>query len=116
MSADIVQAIETCGAELVLFSGQKNPFGLCGNRMLTRLTENGLLASYADIDDLKVVQAKGIDFFRKHFSGKSIFALRGVRDNKVWYLIERNSEVVLDFRRSYYYWHRDDRALRRIAA
>ncbi|MCX6752525.1 MAG: hypothetical protein NTZ87_03455 [Candidatus Nomurabacteria bacterium] len=75
---DIILAIETGKTELWLLEEQKTDW-VQGRKILTHLTENSLLAGCADLDELKIIQAQGIEFFRKHFAGKAVFGWRGVQ-------------------------------------
>ena len=52
------------------------------------------------LPDLLAIQARGIGFFRKHYSGKAVFGWRSVvqflnGNFKIPYLIEREGEVLL---------------------
>lgn len=109
---DIVTAIVEGRTELWLAPGQDTGW-VRGRAILAYLTETSLLASCADLDELKAVQAKGIDFFRKHFQGKAIFGWRGVQDDDVPYLIESGGRVVRRWRWFDGSFHVDIPALRR---
>jgi len=109
---DIVAAIAEGRTELWLHDDQKNGW-VQGRKILRYLTDTGLLASCADLDELKAVQSKGIKFFRQHFAGKAPFAWRGVRDDYVPYLVEDDGEVVLYWGRLGDFWSAGSPALRR---
>jgi len=93
---DIVAAIVEGRTELWLAPGQDTGWVL-GHTILTHLTETGLLAGCIDLAELEAIKAKGIDFYRKHFRGKAIFAWRGVRGDSVPCLIGCGGGVVLDW-------------------
>ena len=109
---DIVSAIVGGRTELWLAPGQDTGW-VGGRKILSRLTDTGLLASCADLNELKAIQAKGINFFRQHFAGRAIFGWRGVRDGDVPYLIEDGDEVVRGWGHLGSLWSANDPALRR---
>jgi len=109
---DIVVAILENRTELWLASGQ-NTGWVRGRVILAHLTDTGLLASCVDLDELKAIQAKDIQFFRQHFAGKIVFGWRGVQDDSVPYLIGLGVKVLLYWRYLDYYWSADYPALRR---
>lgn len=112
LSSDIVSAIETGATELWLHDEQKTGW-VKGRKILVQLTESSLFAGCADLDELKIIQAQGIEFFRRYFTGKAIFGWRGFRDGNVPFLIESGDRVVLDRYHLYYSWRASDPALRR---
>lgn len=63
--------------------------------------------------DLKAIQVKGIEFYRKHFAGKVIFAWGDVQDDYVPYLIEYDDKVVLLWYHLDFHWDANNPALRR---
>ncbi len=92
---DMIIAITEGRTELWLAPEQDTRW-VGGRKILSHLTQTGLLASCADLDELKAIQAKGIEFFQQYFAaGKAIFGWRDVQDNCVPYLIELDGEVVL---------------------
>ena len=97
--SDIIAAIEVGKTELWRHDDQKTGW-VRGRVILKHLTDEGLLGSCADLDELKVIQAKGPEFFRRHkFAGKAIVGWRGVRDGEVPYLVEGGDGVVLGWGR-----------------
>ena len=84
-----------------------------GRAILAHLTETGLLASCTDLDELKAIQAKGIDFFREHFRGKVIFGWRGVQGESVPCLVGGDGWVVVRWGRLGDSWSAGSPALRR---
>jgi len=109
---DIIAAIEGGQTELWLHADQKSGW-VQGRKILKHLTETGLLASCADLDELKAIQAKGITFFRQHFARKALFAWRGVEDDGVPDLVEDGGEVVQSWHHLGSFWSADNPALRR---
>ena len=91
---DIIAAIEAGRTELWLHPDQANRW-VNGRVIQRHLTDAGLLAGCIDLAEAKAIQAKGIDFWRKHFAGKVIVAWGGVQDDSVPYLYENEDEVVL---------------------
>lgn len=68
------------------------------------LKDHNLLPTCLGFRELLAIQAKGVDFFRRHFQGKAVFGWKGVvlpRDGNLHVpcLIEDDGEVVL-----YWYW------------
>ena len=108
----IVAAIEGGQTELWLAPGQAESW-VRGRAILAHLTDTGLLSGCADLAELKAIQAKGLDFFRKYFRGKAVFGWRGVRVGFVPCLIEYGDEVMLDWRWLDYFWIALSPALRR---
>jgi hypothetical protein len=70
IAGSIIDAIEGGRTELWLHPEQKTEW-VQGRKILKYLTDSGELAGCVDLADLKAIQAKGIDFFRKHFRGKA---------------------------------------------
>jgi hypothetical protein len=73
-----------------------------GNAVYKLLKDGDMIKDQLGLADLLAIQAKGIAFFRKYFSGKGVFGWRSVVRNKdqfdnlrVPYLIESGDEVVL---------------------
>ena len=110
--SDIILVIEAGKTELWLHEEQKTSW-VNGRKILAYLTENSLLAGCADLDELEIIQAQGIEFFRKHFKGRAIFGWRGVQDDSVPCLIEGGNEVVLRWRHLDCDWDAFSPALRR---
>ncbi len=58
--------------------------------------------------DLFAIQKKGVAFFRKHFLGKKLFALKSAFGNPevqaIPYIYENNHEICLDYWRLDYDW------------
>ncbi|MDR3519746.1 MAG: hypothetical protein P4L63_02580 [Candidatus Pacebacteria bacterium] len=109
---DIVTAIVEGRTELWLHEDQKTGWTR-GRVIYSHLQETGLLAGCVDLDELKAIQTKGIDFFRKHFAGKAIFGWRSVRDGHVPFLVEYGDGVLLFWRRLGDVWVACYPALRR---
>ncbi len=97
VKSDIIAAIEAGKTELWYHPDQKESNWIRGRVILTHLTDNGLLDGCADLEELKVIQAQGIEFFQKHFAGKAVFGWRGVQDAYVPCLIGNGGMVVLDW-------------------
>ena len=93
-ASDIIAAIEAGKTELWLHDDQKTGWGR-GRVILKHLTDTGLLVGCVGVPELKVIQAKGLPFFRQHFAGKAIVGWRDVQDDNVPYLIELGGKVVL---------------------
>ncbi|MEK7219419.1 MAG: hypothetical protein AAB687_01960 [Patescibacteria group bacterium] len=110
--SDVIVAIEDGQTELWLAPGQDTGW-VQGRKILKHLTDTGLLASCVDLDELRAVQAKGIDFFRKYFAAKIPFGWRGVQDGFVPYLFGDGGEVVLYWFHLGRSWSADYPALRR---
>ncbi len=94
---DIVAAIIEGRTELWLAPGQ-NTGSVEGRDILNHLAKTDLLASCTDLEELKAVQAKGVEFFRQNFTGKFLHGWRGVQGEEVPYLSERSHEVLLNWR------------------
>ena len=109
---DIVSAIVGGRTELWLAPGQDTGW-VGGRKILSRLTDTGLLASCADLNELKAIQAKGINFFRQHFAGRAIFGWRGVLDGRVPYLFGLGAWVVRGWGHLDDDWNAFNPALRR---
>ena len=92
--SDIITAIENNETELWLAPGQAEG-SIQGYYILTHLTKTGLLAKCADLEELKVIQTKGIDFFRRHFAENCIFGWRDVQQDRVPYLLEFDGWLVI---------------------
>ena len=90
----IIAAIENGEIEPWLHKDQETNW-VRGRTILTYLTANDKLASCVDLTELKAIQVKGPDFYRKHFAGKVIVGWRGVRGVRVPVLCEDDGEVVL---------------------
>ena len=93
----IVEAIVSGKTKLWLHPDQVGGV-VKGQVIYDHLKTSGLLADCADLAELEAIQAKGLDFFRKHFRGKVVFGWHGVRDGSVPCLYEYGGEVFL-------HWH-----------
>lgn len=117
MSSDlpqsIVEAITGGLTELWLHPGQEGADWVMGRKILTYLNSNGLMASQVDLDELKAIRAKDIDFYQKYFAGKMIAGWRGFQDGRVPCLCEYSSGVVLVWRHIDSDWDSRNPALRR---
>ncbi len=51
---------------------------IIGNVIHEHMKENNMLYGCIGLRDLEEIQKKGITFFRKHFQGKAVFALKSV--------------------------------------
>ena len=95
----IIFAIEAGKTELWLHDDQKmGGVGVRGHKILAYLRENGLLDSCANLDELKIIQKQGSEFFRRHGFGKKVMGIagwRGVRDDEVPYLVDCGEGIVL---------------------
>jgi hypothetical protein len=94
------------GVQEWLAKGQKNV--LTGNRIYTELKDANALESCLGLSDLLAIQAKGIDVFRKLYSGKAVFGWKSVVQYQggslsVPFLYEGGGEVELDW-----YWLGND--------
>jgi len=74
-----------------------------GFAILEYLKSQNILKSCAGLSDLLAIEAKGIDFFLKHFAGKAVFGWQSVvqrRDGDLFvpYLVEHGEGVVLGWR------------------
>lgn len=70
-------------AELELWLHPKQKKGaISGNEIYEYLKTNKMLESCCNLADLRAIQARGIDFFRKHFAGKIIFGWGSVILNR----------------------------------
>lgn len=113
LKSDVISAIEVGKTELRLHPDQEKEW-VQGRKILNYFREEGLLDGCADLDELKIVQAQGIDFFREHgFSGKAIVGWRGVQDDSVPFLVENGGKVVLHWYRLGSGFDAGDPALRR---
>lgn len=110
--SEIVAAIVGGKTELWLHPKQESGW-VGGRKILAHLTQSGLLAGCVDLDDLRAIQAQGVDFFRKNFRGKAIFGWRGVSVGFVPCLFEFGGKVILDWSHLGCSWHACDPALRR---
>jgi len=90
----IIFAIVAGQTELWLHDNQKTKW-VRGGMILDYLTHNKTLSSCANLAELEVIKAQGIEFFRRYFPGKAVSGWRGVRDNMVPRLIEKGNNVVL---------------------
>ena len=93
----IVAAIKGGLTELWLHEDQKSGW-VTGRKILDHLTTTGLLAGCADLSELEAIQAKGFNFFRKHFQDKAIFGWRGEQDDNVPFLACFDGRVLLIWR------------------
>ena len=109
---DIIAAIEAGKTELWLDEDQKRSW-VRGHVILQRLTDTGLLDDCADLQELKDIRAEGPEFYHKHFAGKVIVGWRGVRGDRVPYLVEAFDEVVLYWNHLGHYFNARNPALRR---
>lgn len=96
---------------------QKQGKIVTGNKIYDHLKDNNLLNGCVGLADLQAIQAKGIDFFRKYFSGKWIYGWKSVvrrRDGHldVPCLIGDGGKVVLYWSWLGRGWFSDEPALR----
>lgn len=103
--------------ELWLHEGQSGTKYVKGQVIYDYLSANHLLPSCAGLADLLAIQAKGINFFRKHFAGKAVFGWRSVVRNRDGYrrapsLYDDGHLVVLHWRWLAHGWFDSDPALR----
>ncbi len=105
-------------AELESFLHPKQEKGLVeGNVIHDKLIAKKMIEGCLGLNDLKAIQARGIGFFRKHYSGKAVFGWRSVvRDRYVYlsvpYLVGRDGEAILRWRWLGYDWDSRSPALR----
>ena len=64
--------------ELWLHEGQKDGKWVNGQVIYEYLKEKKMLENCLGLSDLIEIQAKGIDFFRRHFASKAVFAWKSV--------------------------------------
>jgi hypothetical protein len=88
--------------DLLLYDDQKSGF-VYGNKIYCRLKKDNTIADCLGLDDLLVIQTKGIKVFRKLFAGKNIFGWKSVAEHRdgnldVPYLVESSGRVVLRWR------------------
>ena len=87
------------------------------NTIHALLVKNDILPSCLGYADLLGIQAKGIEFFRRHFKGLEVFGWRTIVPNRIGvlrvpYLVGRDGVVVLDWRWLGNGWGATDPALR----
>lgn len=73
-----------------------------GNEIYKKLIAKKMLEGCLGLADLQAIQARSIGFFRKHFSGKTVFGWKSVALYRrgslfVPYLYERGGSVLLDW-------------------
>lgn len=100
-----------------LHEGQKNGGCVKGQKIYKHLKNNNMLESCLGLADLLAIQAKGIDFFRKHFAGKAVFGWKSVVWTRIGYLnvpclYESGGKVYLDWYWLGNGWYGDNPALR----
>ena len=88
--------------ELWLHEGQKDGKWVNGQVIYEYLKEKKMLENCLGLSDLIAIQAKGIDFFRRHFASKAVFAWKSVVRRRRGFLnvpclCEGGDEVVLDW-------------------
>ena len=86
--------------KLWLHPDQDNGGTTTGKVIYKHLEDNEMLQSCLNLQDGLAIQAKGIESFRKHFSGKAVFlwgsVVRGRYGRlRVPYLVERDGRVVV---------------------
>ncbi len=89
--------------DLWLHEGQKNGGLIKGKVIYDHLLKEKMLGGCLNLQDLLAIKEKGIEFYRKHFSGKYLFGWKSVvrndgRSLDCPYLDERGDEVVLYWR------------------
>lgn len=109
--SNIITAIVRGRTELWLAPGQDTIGGVRGHEILRRLMYAGLLASCVDLEELKAIQAKGGEFFQKHFR-YCVFGWRGLQANCVPYLTWHENGVMLRWQGLDVHWYRYCFALR----
>ncbi len=87
-----------------------------GDKILSHLKENNLLEDCATLEDLEEIQKQGVEFYRKHFGNKFVYAWKSVRnrngDLRVPCLCGLDDRVVLDWDWVDVGWDDDSPALR----
>lgn len=61
-----------------LHNGQKDGGWIMGAEIYRDLKANNMLGSCLNLADLKAIQARGIEMFRRHFAGKTVFGWKSV--------------------------------------
>jgi len=86
--------------ELYLHEKQKSGSYIGGHDLHKHLKKQEMLAGCLGLTDILAIQARGIEFFRKHFQGKAVFAWKSIVQNsgrllRVPCLYEDGGQVVL---------------------
>ena len=104
--------------ELWVQDGQKGNKAIQGHKIYEHLKENKMLEGCLGLRDLEEIQKKGIDFFRRFFRGKVVFAWKSVvlyhRYNELYVpcLAEAIGMVLSDWVCLDSYWDSNGPALR----
>lgn len=93
----MIIAIEAGQTELWLHPDQTATNCVEGWDIYDHLYQTGKLDGCADTADLVAVQFKGIEFFRRHFAGKSLVAWKSADLGQVAYLAECRGALSLNF-------------------
>lgn len=112
----IITAIERGATSEFLTDRQEAGGWDTGRVVLATITEQGFLEGCLDELELKAIQAKGLEFYRRHFAGKYLPGWRGVQGDSVPVLYEGGDGVILLWRRVGFSFRAHYPALRRKPA